>query len=168
MDTVNTIKSSSAPYNPAKSWKMLFLFAPVALVFGAVVYRSEVASSTARQALVRPMSAADGTVHVVAPQSELDMDLWDGNITWHPYPKAASYDVMLFREPGKVLWQQSSDTDQITLHTEAFPYALRHLIDTSMTMGYKVIARDQAGKVIADSGPQSFYLRVLPQVGYIY
>jgi hypothetical protein len=147
---------------------MLFLLIPVALVVAVVLYRSEFASSTTHAAQLRPMSAADGKVHVESPISELDVDMWDGVVTWHAYPNAASYDVLLYRDPGKILWQESSTNDQIALKTEAFPYALRHLINTSVTMSYKVIAKDRSGNVIADSGPQYFYLRVLPQVGFIY
>lgn len=168
MNSAPKIEPQSIPYNPAKSWKMLFLFIPVALVAAIVMYRSEFASSTTQAAQLRATSAADGKVHAVSPISELDVDIWDGVVTWHPYPNAASYDVVLYRDPGTVLWKESTTNDQIVLKTEAFPNALRHLINTSVTMTYNVIAKDRDGKVIADSGPQYFYLRVLPQVGFIY
>jgi hypothetical protein len=160
------VKRDTESYNPAKSWKLLLLIVPFALVALLVAYRSQV-DNKKTTVQVRPTSAADGKVHVVMPISEVEAEAWDGDVAWQPYPGAASYQVAMFREPSDVLWTESTSTDRIRMQTEIFPASLRRLFYVNATVGYKVIARDAAGKVIADSGPHYFYIKLpgLEQMG---
>jgi hypothetical protein len=166
MATSPVVQPSEDSYNPAKSWKIVLVLAPIIIVVGALIYKSQTPVADVHAAVVRPMSAADGRVHVVSPKDEVDSEYFDGNVTWQPYPNAASYDVEMFRVPGIKGWKESTKVDHITLHTEFFPPWLKNAIDANTSVGYSVVARDAAGKIIADSGPQYFYLKIPPQSGF--
>ena len=149
--------------NPAKSWKMMLLLIPMLIVgVWVAIWSQQRASARAKPA--RPVSAADGKVRVVAPQAEVDSVLWDGEVTWYPYPNAASYEIQIYHDPGNILWKQTTDSPHLLTRTEAFPYDLRYYLNHSNSVGYNIIARDQKGNVIANSGPVYFYLKMNPQM----
>jgi hypothetical protein len=164
MATSPVVQPSEDSYNPAKSWKILLVLMPMVVVSGALIYKSHNAALTVSTQMVRPISLADGKVHVVGPKDEVET--FDGNVSWQGYPNAASYDVAMFRSPDTVWWKESTKADHITLHREFFPPQLKRLVDANASVGYSVVARDASGTVIADSGPQYFYVKLPPQPGF--
>ena len=164
MSTAPDPQQGTRSQNPAKSWKILLLFVPMIAVTVWAMTWSQGKLTSSPAPTVHPPSAADGKVHVVSPQAEVDSVLWDGEVSWHPYPNAASYEVQLFREPGHILWKETSTSDRVLSHTEAFPAELRYYLNHSTSVGYNVIARDAKGQVVAESGPTYFYLKVNPQL----
>ena len=99
MATSPVVQPSEESYNPAKSWKILLVLMPMVVVAGALIYKSQNATSIVSTQTLRPVSIADGTVHVVGPKDEVET--FDGNISWQGYPNAASYDVAMFRSPER-------------------------------------------------------------------
>ena len=166
MSSPTALETRSGSYNPAKSWKALLLLAPIIGMALFVSYKTHSAPTVQKADAVRPISAADGKVHAVEPQFGLDAPMWDGHVAWQPYPHAASYDVVMLNDRKEVVWKETTNADHIYLHTESFPRDLRMRIELNYSVGYAITARDRSGNVIAESGPQYFYLKVPPQPGF--
>src|SRR5690348_14130937 len=98
MSSSSAIEPRPGSYNPAKSWKALLLLVPIIGGWALVSYKSQLMPGRHAEP-VRATSAADGKVVPAEPRFGIDSPVWDGRVTWHPYPNAASYEVALFSEP---------------------------------------------------------------------
>jgi hypothetical protein len=81
-------------------------------------------------------------------------------LMWVDSPAAARYDVRVLEVDGTVVWRATSLSPRVDL-----PDDVRARIVPGRTLIWDVVALDESGRTVAESGPQRFRVAVTPPSG---
>lgn len=92
-------------------------------------------------------------VEVESPQG--DVPAAPAELRWASVASAAAYDVRLFEVDGTELWRVETSAPFVALPPDVAASAL-----PAKTLVWSVIAKDAAGRVVAESGPTRFRVQL--------
>ncbi len=100
-----------------------------------------------------PMAYRSVQVQAVAPIG--DIAAAPGALEWTPFKGAVSYDVVLMEVDRASLWQARTASTRVEI-----PAGVVEQLVPGKNVLWEVTARDAAGALVADSGPQRFRVAV--------